>query len=294
MALTSPALTLCIETLFGHIKPALDIIDALGPTDFSADAPGIDIKPGATTKVPLSTVSAAAAFDDDTNNYLTGGDTDWAQLTCAHYLQGFDLRGTNLDQGVNASRVRQLFAKRCGAGIALAVRNAIRSALDGTTLSTGVTIPAAGSATLADYDGLAHAKDWFDPTNATLVANGAEYAALKQLMHGAHLSATPENIAAELGFKKVVVLPGMTARLCVVPFSSIGFIARVPALVADYQEAGVETDPDSGLSVGIVVAEEQKLNRRVVNGDLWFGCAAVSASANATTTKGIIKVGTSA
>ena len=52
MALTSPALTLSIETLFGHIKPALDLIDALGPTDFSSDAPGIEIKPGATTKVP--------------------------------------------------------------------------------------------------------------------------------------------------------------------------------------------------------------------------------------------------
>ena len=88
MALTSPALTLSIETLFGHIKPALDLIDALGPTDFSKDAPGLEIKPGATTKVPLSTVSAALAFDDDTNNYLTGGDTDWASLTCAHYLQG--------------------------------------------------------------------------------------------------------------------------------------------------------------------------------------------------------------
>lgn len=292
MALTSPALTLSIETLFGHIKPALDIIDALGPTDFSSDAPGLEIKPGATTKVPLSTVSAALAFDDDTNNYLTGGDTDWASLTCAHYLQGFDLRGTNIDQGVNASRVKQLFSKRCGAGIALAVRNAIRTALDATTASTAVKIPAAGSAAIADYDGLAHAVDWFDPTTACLVVNGAEFAAIKAVMHGAHLSATPESIAAELGFKKVIVLPGMTARACIVPFSSIGFIARVPELMADYQEAGVETDPDSGLSIGIVVAEEQKLNRRVVNGDLWFGCAAISASANASTTKGIIKVGT--
>ena len=294
MALTSPALTLSIETLFGHIKPALDLIDALGPTDFSSDAPGLDVKPGATTKVPLSTVSAALAFDDDSNNYLTGGDTDWASLTCAHYLQGFDLRGTNIDQGVNAARVKQLFSKRCGAGIALAVRNAIRTALDGTTLSTGVTIPAVGIAALADYDGLANAKDWFDATTSCLVVNGTEISNIKQLMHNAHLSATPENIAAELGFKKVIVLPGMTARICIVPFSSIGFIARVPALVADFQESGIETDPDSGLSIGIVVAEEQKLNRRVVNGDLWFGCAAISASANATSTKGIIKVGTSA
>ena len=90
MALTSPALTLSIEALFGHIRPALDIIDALGPTDFSSDAPGLDVKPGATIKVPLSTVSAATAFNASSNNYLTGGNTDWASLTASHYLQGFD------------------------------------------------------------------------------------------------------------------------------------------------------------------------------------------------------------
>ena len=293
MAVTSPALTLSIDALFGHIKPALDLIDALGPTDFSAEAPGIEIKPGSTTKVPLSTVAAALAFDDSTNNYLTGGDTDWATLTATHYLQGFDLRGTDIDQGINAPRVKQLFSKRCGVGIAMAVKNAIRTALDGTTQSTGVKIPAAASATIKDYDGLATAKDWYDPSQACLVVNGPEYAAIKALMHGAHLSASPASIAEELGFRKVIVLPGMTARAVIVPYSSIGFIARVPAIVANYRESGVETEPDSGLSLGIVVAEDQKLNRQVVNGDLWFGCAAVSANA-AATTAGIIKVGTEA
>ena len=170
--------------------------------------------------------------------------------------------------------------------------NAIRTSLDGTTLSTGVKIPAVGSATLAHYDGLATAKDWYDPAEACLVVNGTEYSNIKQLMHAAHLSAAPQSIAEELGFKKVIVLAGMTARACIVPYSSIGFISRVPALIADYEESGVETDEKSGLAVGIVVASERGDNKRVVSGDLWFGVASISASANATTTKGIIKVGT--
>lgn len=291
MALQAPALTLSIEALFGHIRPALDIIDALGPTDFSKDAPGLDVKPGATIKVPLSTVSAATAFNASSNNYLTGGNTDWASLTASHYLQGFDVTGVNIDQGVNASRIKQLFAKRCGVGIAMAVKNAIITALDGTTASTGVKIAAVGTVTLAGYDGLAHAVSWYDPTEACLVVNGTEYANIKQLMHAAHLSASPESIAAELGFKKVIVLAGMTARACIVPYSSIGFIARVPTLIASYKESGAETDETSGLSVGIVVADDQATNKEVVNGDLWFGVAAVSANAGATTA-GIIKVGT--
>jgi len=291
MALTSPALTLATEALFGFITPALDLMDALGPTDFSADAPGIDIKPGATIKVPLSTVAAASAFNASTNNYLTGGNTDWASCTASHYLQGFDITGVNIDQGVNASRIKQLFSKRCGVGIAMAVKSAIKTALDGTTASTAVKIAAVGTVTLAGYDGLAHAVDWFDPAEACLVVNGTEYANIKTLMHAAHLSAAPESIAAELGFKKVIVLAGMTARACIVPYSSIGFIARVPAILANYRESGIETDEKSGLSLGIVVAEDQATNKQVVNGDLWFGAATVSANAGATTA-GIIKVGT--
>ena len=291
MALTSPALTLSIEALFGHIRPALDLIDALGPTDFSAEAPGLEVKPGATLKVPLSTVSAALAFNASTNNYLTGGNTDWASLTASHYLQGFDVTGVNIDQGVNAARIKQLFSKRAGVGIAMAAKSAIVSALDGTTASTGVKIVA--SPTLAQYDALATAVNWYDPTEACLVVNGTEYAKIKAVMHGANLSATPESIAAELGFRKVIVLGSMTARACIVPYSSIGFIARVPTLIASYKESGVETDEKSGLSVGIVVADDQATNKEVVNGDLWFGVAAVSANA-AATTPGIIKVGTQA
>ena len=75
------------------------------------------------------------------------------------------------------------------------------------------------------------------------------------------------------------------------PPSSVGFIARVPEIIARYAQAGAETDPESGLSIGIVVADDQAHNREVVNADLWFGCALLSANAEATKA-GVIKVGT--
>lgn len=287
MALSSPGLTLAIDALFGCIKPQLDLINKLGPTDFSKEAPGVDVKPGATLKVPLSTVSAALAFNDSTNNYLTGGATAYGELTCAHYLQGFDLRGTNLDESGSEARVKQLFSKRAGIGISMAMRNAVRSAIDATTASTGVKIVAAP--TLAQYDALAAAVDWLDKTTSTLVANGAEWALIKAALHSANLSVA--DAAGELGFANVIVVPGMTARSAIVPFSSVGMVGRIPQIIAKYQESGVETDEDSGLSVGIVVADDQKENRIVVNADFWFGVAAISANA-AATTAGIIKVGT--
>jgi len=289
MALTSPGLVLAIDSLFANIKPQLDLIRRLGATDFSKDKPGIEIKPGATIKVPLSSVSAATEFNDDSNNYLTGGSTTYGDLTATHFLQGYDLRGTNIDAGVNAPRVKQLFSLRCATGMAMAMTGAIKTALNGANASTGVKI--VESPTLAQYDAMAASVSWLDKFNSALVVNGAEWAKIKSVLHSAHLSASQESAAEELGFRDVIVVPDMTPRACIVPISSIGFVARVPEIVAKYQEVGVETDPDTGLSIGIVVAEDQKLNRQIVNGDLWFGVIAQSANA-AATTAGIIKVGT--
>ena len=289
MALSSPGLVLAVPATFGYIKPQLDLIRRLGATDFSAEDPGLKTKPGVTVKYPLSAVSKALAFDDDTNNYLTGGNTEYGQLTATHFLQGYDMRGTDIDKGSNAARIKQLFSMRAGTGMSMAIQDVLRGALDGTQASTGVQIVA--SPTLAQYDDLAADIKWLNKANSALVVNGAEAAKIRAAMHTQHLSATPDSMAAELGFRDVIVVPGMTARAVIVPVSSIGFMAGVPTIVADYKEYGTETDEDSGLTIGVVVANDQKLNRIVVNSDLWFGACALSANA-AATTAGIIKVGT--
>lgn len=295
MALTSPALTLAVDTLFGYIRPSVAEFRKMGFTDFSKEAPNLQLKPGATTKYALSSVEAASEFNASTNNYLTGGTTSFGSLTCKHYLQGFDVTGVNIDEGINASAMKQKFAMRAGAGIAYAFKNALITALDGVTASTAVKLPALGASStiaISDYDGLGDSLKWLDKENSVLVLNGAEWSKVKALMHASYLSATKENVAAELGFKDVIVLGSMTARACIVPFSSIGFLAKVPTVAVRYAEAGVETDDESGLSLGIVVAEDQATNKQVVNADLWMGIATVSSPA-AATSSGIIKVTTS-
>lgn len=294
MALSSPALVLAEAALWANIKPTLDTIKKLGPTDFSDGSNGIvDVKPGATLKVPVSSVSAANEYNESTNNYTTGGDTSWASLTCTHYLQGFDITGTNLDQGVDAPKMKQLFASRAGTGVAISARNTLTAALDGCTASTGCTIAAAGSAGTADYLGLGDGLSWLDKATSVLAVNGTELAAIKAKFAADHITGTVTELGQYMGFADMVLIPGMTARACIVPASSLGFKARVPAIIADFPEFGAMTDPDSGLSVGIVVASVQATNKLVVNADLWFGAIAQSANA-AATTAGIVKVGTAA
>lgn len=297
MALTSPALTLAIEALWANIKPTMDALQKLGFTDFSDEAPGIDIKPGATIKVPISDVSKAGEYDASTNHYRTGGTTDWASMVCKHYLRGYDITGVNIDQGVDAGKMKQKFTKRAGTGVSLAALDAVKTALDGCTASTGVLIPATGSVTLQDYMGLGSGANqaWLNRETSVLAVNGTELASVKAKFAANHIVGTNQELAGYLGFRDMVVIPGMTARICIVPAGSMGFLARVPAYLARYVEAGTETDPDTGLSLGIVIADDQDHNRLIANADLWFGCAVRSAAAGATdSAKGIIKVGTDA
>lgn len=291
MALTSPALTLSIEAMFANIKPTLDAVKKLGMTDFSADAPGIDIKPGATLKVPVSSITAASSYNESTNNYLTGGTTSWATLTATHYLQGFDISGVNVDQGVDAAKMKQLFTARAGSGIAAAIQGAIKTALDAVTGSTAVTLGA--TPTVANYLALGDGVAWLNKSTSVLAVNGATLADIKAKLAAINVAGTLTELGQMMGFADLVLIPGMTANAVIVPANGMGFIGRVPAIVASYKEVGVETDPDTGLSVGIVVADEQAKNRIVANADLWFGCTVQGAPA-AATSAGIIKVGAAA
>ena len=285
MSMTSPALSLAVEAMFGNIKPTLTAIKKLGVTDFSAEKPGFDIKPGATIKVPVSSISAAAEFNAETNNYLTGGTTDWASLTATHYLQGFDISGVNVDQGVDAAKVKQLFTSRAGSGIAMACQNAVKTALDAVVTSTKVTKPEAADAMLALGDGVA----WLDKATSVLAVNGTFLASIKAKFAEINITGTLTELAQYMGFADMVLIPGMTASCAIVPANSMGFIGRVPATIADFKEVGTETDPDTGLSVGIVVASDQGRNRLVANADLWFGCT-IQGAAAAAAAAGVIKV----
>jgi len=291
MALTSPALTLANEVLFGNIRPVLDSFRRLGATDFSADNPTIAAKPGTTVKVPWSAIDTAVEFNADSNNYLTGGDTDWISCTATHFLKGYDISGVNVDQGVDAAKMKNLFSYRASKAIASAMQGTLKTALEGVTVSTAVTLPA--SPTLAQYMGLAADLTWLDRANCMLAVKGSELALIKGVFAAAKIVGTNDELAGYLGFKGMVLVPGLDDRIEIIPDGTLGFIGRVPAILAEYPEYGTEVDPDTGLAVGIVRANDQKLNRQVVNADMWFGVVAASASANASTTKGIISVGTS-
>ena len=292
MAITSPALTLAMDAMFGNIKPVIDALKKLGATDFSADAPGFQVKPGATIKIPVSSIEAASEYNDTSNNYLTGGNTDWATLTATHYLKGFDVSGVNVDQGCDAQKMKQLFTSRAGAGIAAAVQANIKSSLDGATASTAVTLKAITSSdgpTIDDYLALGDKNDWLNKATSMIAVNGTLLANIKKVFAAQHIIGTPDELARYMGFAGCVLVPGLTARAAIVPAGSMGFLGRVPTIIARYMEAGAQMDEDTGLSVGIVLADDQAHNRQVANADLWFGSALMSAPANAATA-GVIKI----
>lgn len=169
----------------------------------------------------------------------------------------------------------------------------VRTAIDGVTASTAVKLPAVASVTISDYQGLGASPTWLDRANAVIVCNPTEYAKIKAVFAAANVVAPDEELARFIGFKDIICVTGMTSRAVIVPDGSVGFLARVPEIVADYPEFGTETDDESGLSVGIVRAVDQARNRVVVSADMWFGTSILSAPAGAGT-PGALNVGTNA
>jgi hypothetical protein len=186
---------------------------------------------------------------------------------------------------VDAAKVKQLFTARAGTGIAMACQNTVKSALDGVVTSTKVTKPEEAAAMLALGDDVA----WLDKATSVLAVNGTFLASIKAKFAAINITGTMTELAQYMGFADMVLIPGMAASCAIVPANSMGFIGRVPATIADFKEVGTETDPDTGLSIGIVVASDQGKNRLVANADLWFGCT-VQGCAAAASTAGIIKV----
>ena len=223
MAITLSGIALSIEEMFANIRPATDKLMKLGSVDFSDAAPAYDIKPGATVKVPLSTIAAASAFNTSSNHYGTGGATSFGDLTATHYLQGFDLSGEDLDKGVNASRMKNLFARRAGGGIAMAAMGAVKTALDAVTANTTVTLNSTmANRVVGDYLNLAGGLTWLDKTTSVLAVNGATLANIKSLL--AAINVTPVSLtelAQYLGFRDIVLIPGMTASAVIVDRKSV-------------------------------------------------------------------------
>ncbi len=295
MALENPGLVQASDALFGAIKPMVNDLRKLGCTDFTDGMPNLDIKPGATLKVRVSSVAAASEYNEETNNYTTGGDTAWASLTATHFLQGFDLKGADVDNGAVGivSSIKQNFSMRASCGISLAMSGVLGTALDGVTTSTGITLPA--NPTIDEYNGLLGqitGKNKVNALGSILVLSGVELGKIKAAFFNKGINpGSLAELAALLNFRDAVLATGVNGRLWVAPPLSLGFIARVPTIIADYESAGIETDPETGLSIGIVVANVQATNKKIVNADLWLGASTLSANA-AATEAGIIKVGT--
>ena len=97
-----------------------------------------------------------------------------------HFLKGYDISGTDIDRGVDAGRIEQLFSRRAATGILMAMSDTTATALDGVTLSTGITPPAAPTA--EEYlkpAGSVTAKNKVNALGSVLALSGTELGKIK-------------------------------------------------------------------------------------------------------------------
>lgn len=256
-AISAPSSDPAIQTLASNVllgaAPAFTRFNDF-VTDFSADA----VAPGSTLKIGVNSVTQAATFDSSSNNYATGKESiSFASVSMSHFVDSEKFTDAQLLEV--PENVFNKAAAACARGITLAISDAIDDTFVAASMTgTALTVPHDGSLTKADIAGLSAQTD-ADAARCVLVFNRAYYAKCLALLDAAVYGGAEAIRAGRLdagvyGFKSIqwAKLPD-TIVGAVVPENGIVIAGRaVPCYSkAAYSDYRLETDPETGLTIGL-------------------------------------------
>ena len=254
-SLTSPAAIYTAASAIVAARKAIARVTQFA-TDFSADA----VTPGTTMKIPVFTAAETAAeFNPTSNNYENpDGTVTWASVNFKHIKSTFQFNDTDflLADGTKFwDNAGAASGGAVSAGIEKAVGDLITSAgIEGTHAMASVTKKAvaqirAKCATIG-----------CDPGRSVVLLEPGYYAELLSLLdsniYGGAEAVRNGLVPGLFGFKAVAefgAFPDGGTLGAVIPEDAVAVAARVVPVQSPkvYEEVGVWTDPESGLSLGI-------------------------------------------
>lgn len=278
---SSPAIVTLASKVILAAKPAMTKF-ADFVADFSADA----VEPGTTLKIGVNTATKASTFDSSTNNYATGKESiSFAPVTFAHYVDSETFTDSQLVE-VPVS-VFDRAGAACGRGVMLAITDAVDTAIQGlNTTATSLEVPHDGSLAKKDIAALAGATV-NDPARCVLVLSRAYWAKAISLFD-AGVYGGPEAIrqgrldGGVFGFKAIQ----WSSK---VPTGAVGVIIPEDALVVAsravpcyakgaYTDYALESDPETGLTVGFRQGTIVETGLNFIAGEIAFGAAFAQAN----------------
>lgn len=273
---SDPAIAYLASKTVLAAKPAVEKFQDF-VADFSADA----VAPGTTLKIGVNSATKAGTFDSSSNNYATGKESiTFANVTFSHYVDSETFTDAQLAQ-VPAS-VFNRAGEACGRGIALAMADAVATAIYGLeTTASSIDVPHDGSLSKADLAAIAGATI-NNAADCVLVLNRSYYAKALSLFDAAVYGGSEAVRAGRLdggvfGFKSIMwssKVPSGAVGV-VIPAEALVVAARAipcyaPSAYADYR---LETESETGLTVGFRQGTIVETGLNFIAGEIAFGAA---------------------
>ena len=247
--------------------------------DFAHTYSELEDRPGSAVVIPTYDLSAAADFNEDSNNYGSGVNEITAsnvQLN-KHLMKSISITDRDIaDTGVQ-------FVKDGAAGIATVIGRGLNQYVMGMFNSTN--IPLSASINLGTKAGATAlyqvaADNGLDVNDSVVVLNPTQYSKILQhvdfVAYGGTEAIRYGRVPGFVGFKSVVCSTYLPEGVdgVIVNRNSVGIASRYLApLAGAYPQTWKATDPDSGFTLGFRVFADLKTGRRYLAGEALVGAS---------------------
>lgn len=247
--------------------------------DFAHTYSELEDRPGAAIVVPTYDLSAAADFNEDSNNYGSGVNEISAsnvQLT-KHLCKSVACTDRDLaETGIQ-------FVKDAAAGIASVIGRGLNQYVMGMFNETN--IPVSASINLGTKAGATAlyqvaADNGLDVNDSVVVLNPTQYSKILQhvdfMAYGGTEAIRYGRIPGFVGFKSVVCSTYLPAGVdgVIINRNSVGIASRYLApLAGAYPAAWKAVDPDSGFTTGFRLFADLKTGKRFLAGEALVGAS---------------------
>lgn len=237
-------------------------------------APTAD-RPFAGVQVPVYALSAAAEFDETSNNWCGGtNEVDGVVVTLDnHYIKSISLND------VEAGETDINFLRDGSQAIADVLAHAANKAVYGMINPTNVELTATMPTTKALFAGLLKVCDdnGVNPYECVLALDPADFGNLLSLLdsnvYGSSEAIQKGVIEGLYGFKAVVMtsyLPEGT-KGAIIPYNTIGIVSRTNKPAIDGYANTWEVTTDDGFTLGFRVFEHLCMGKMFLGADVLFG-----------------------
>lgn len=271
MAFSDLQLKVASETAIMGIKKHMGAL-----TEFAHDFKELSDRKGAAIAVPVFDLSAAAEFNEETNNWCNSEGIDGVTVNLdKHFIKSVQI--TDVQNGEADVNLLRDGAKAIADVLGTAANKYVFGMMTETNLPLSASFDGSSKAVFANLFKIADDKG-LDPYECVVVLTPEYFAkALSYLdsnVYGGSEAIRTGVIPGLYGFKSVICssyLPDGVKGV-IIKTNAVGIVSRVNAPAINGYEATWTSATDDGIAIGYRAFEHLCFGKAILGGDILFGC----------------------